>query len=212
MFRLGKDRIPDFVGQVSDTTSDVNDFGPDSIFVSANIRSHSLPDFLSDFVATVFVPIPRIELIERDLSVIVHIVVCHDGIDMSLRPLPSCKLGPADLAVTISVSSVEVDDILVLPLGILSKEIIVTVAHPFVTALDGHAGLEVGRHFVAVGVDHVPDVVDIAILEVRDLADAAVEVIFDELTISISVAKPPVPLKIAPSVLKLLLSGSAFIM
>ena len=79
------------------------------------------------------------------------------------------------------------------------------------TVLDSHAGLEVGRHSVVVSVNHVPDVVDVAVLEVRDLADAAIEVILDELTISISVAKPPVPLKIGPRILKVLLSGRAFI-
>ena len=130
---------------------------------------------------------------------------------MSLWPLPCCKLGPANLAVMISVSSVEIDDVLVLPLSILFKELVLIVAHPFVTSNDGHAGLEVGRHFVSVGVNHVPNAINIAVLEVWDLADAAVQIILDELAISISVANPPVPLEFFLRVCKLLTDGRAFI-
>ena len=116
------------------------------------------------------------------------------------------------MPVVVSVSSVEIDDVLVLPLGILHKQISVLIAHPFETMQESHAGLVVGRHFVLVAVDHVPNAIDIFFLEVRNFADAAMEIIFVELTISISVANPPVPIEFALRVLKLFLDGSAFIM
>ena len=116
------------------------------------------------------------------------------------------------MPVVVSVSSVEIDDILVFPLGILHKQFSVLIAHPFETMQERHAGLVVGRHFVLVAVDHVPNAIDIFFLEVRNFADATMEIIFVDLTISISVANPPVPIEFALRVLKLLLGGSAFIM
>ena len=112
----------------------------------------------------------------------------------------------------ISVSSVEIDDVLVLPLGILHKQISVLIAHPFETMQERHAGLVVGRHFVLVAVDHIPNAIDIFFLEVRDLTDAAMELILVDLTISISVANVPVPIKFGLRVLSMLLEVSAFIM
>ena len=75
-----------------------------------------------------------------------------------------------------------------------------------------HAGLVVGRHFVLVTVDHIPNAIDIFFLEVRDLTDAAMELILVDLTISISVANIPVPIKFGLRVLSVLLEVSAFIM
>ena len=74
------------------------------------------------------------ELIQRDLLVIISIVVYHNRINMRLWPFGHYfKLGLTDQAVAILVSSVEIDDVLVSPLGILSKEFIVIAAHPLVT-------------------------------------------------------------------------------
>ena len=125
---------------------------------------------------------------------------------MRIRPFPCCKLCGTDLAVAILVRPVEIDDALILPLGILFKEVTVFVAHPFVTH-EGHAGFEVCRHLVFIGVDHVPDAVNIIRLEARYLTDAAIKIILDDLTIFILVAKPEVPIKIAPLTLKFALRG-----